>query len=86
MHNLYPVSLEVSDIQGRIKPSQDRAGPLVETANDWNDVHHLPLDWNLLVNVSYNDTEFILQYMGSLKKRCQFLLFYYNNLGPFSSK
>ena len=33
---------EVSDIQGRIKPSQDRAGPLVETANEWNDVHHLP--------------------------------------------
>ena len=33
---------EVSDIQGRIKPSQDRAGPLVETANEWKDVHHLP--------------------------------------------
>ena len=33
---------EVSDIQGRIKPSQDRAGPLVETANEWNVIHHLP--------------------------------------------
>ena len=25
-----------------LRPSQDRAGPLVETANDWNHDHHLP--------------------------------------------